>query len=150
MGRKLTLDDLLERAKHRANIESDYALAKAMGIDRRIISDWRNGRKHPNNEECVQLATLAALDEMQVIAAINLQFATNEKKKDFWKHYIESRGATAILMMAGLALAITLAPHDSDAAILQNTNSGAQPQSFYSKNIYYAHTVRTRNGLQIV
>lgn len=130
----MTLEELMEKAKKRANIESDYALAKAMGIDRRVVSDWRNRRKHPSNEECVQLATLAGLDEMQVIAAINLQFATNEKKRDFWKNYIEHRGLTACITLTFAACALLLTPPTTHAeSILQNKDYEAAPASFLTK-----------------
>ena len=55
----MEIQELIEQAKNRANLKTDYALAKAMGIDRRIVSDWKKGKKHPNKSEAVQLATLA-------------------------------------------------------------------------------------------
>ena len=119
----MELDKLLEHAKTRANLASDYALAKAMNIDRSIISSWRKGRKHPSNEEAVQLATLAGLDEMQVIAEIELRTAKNEKKKAFWQHYIESRSITACLTMTALTCSsssarrmVSVPPQPSGAA----------------------------------
>ena len=99
----MEITELLDRAKERANLSSDYALAKAIGIPAGNLSNIRKGRTHPSNAEAVQLATLAGLDEMQVIAEIELRTAKNEKKKAFWQHYIESRGLTACLTMTALA-----------------------------------------------
>lgn len=118
------IDKLLDDAKARANLPSDYALAKAIGIERSVVSAWRKGRKHPSNEEAVQLATLAGLDEMRVIAEIELLTAKNEKKKAFWQHYIESRGVAACLTMTALACAIALTPENSEASVLQLQNYG--------------------------
>lgn len=117
--------ELLEKAKVRANIPSDYALAKVLGIERQIISGWKNGKRHPSNEEAVKLATLAGLDEMRVIAEIELRTANSEKKKEFWKHYIESRGITAAVTMTALAIAIVVTPKPAMANVLQSPNYDA-------------------------
>lgn len=103
--------ELLDLAKNRANIETDYALAKVLGIERQIISQWKSGKRHPSNEEAVKLATLAGLDEMRVIAEIELRTANSDKKKEFWKHYIESRGITACVAMTALAASTTGKQH---------------------------------------
>lgn len=117
--------DLLETAKNRANLSSDYALAKVLGIERQIISQWKKGKRHPSNEEAVKLATLAGLDEMRVIAEIELRTANSEKKKEFWKHYIESRGIAACLSMTVLAGSIALTPNPASAGVLQLRNYDA-------------------------
>jgi len=139
----MELDKLLEHAKTRANLASDYALAKAMNIDRSIISSWRKGRKHPSNEEAVQLATLAGLDEMQVIAEIELRTAKNEKKKAFWQHYIESRSITACLTMTALTCSIIMTPETSSANVLQLQNYDGNTTNFTrsekDQNIHYAY-----------
>lgn len=120
----MTIDELLDKAKTRSNLPSDYALAKAMGIERQIISQWRKGRRHPSNEEAVQLATLAGLEEMQVIAQIEYETAKNEHKKEFWKHFIESRGLTAIFAMSALACTIAITPETAEASVLHLGNYG--------------------------
>lgn len=120
----MEIDELLDRAKERANLSSDYALAKAIGIPTGNITNIRKGRAHPSNEVAVQLATLAGLDEMRVIAEIELRTAKNEKKKAFWTHYIESRGIAACLTMTALACSIALKPETSEASVLQLQNYG--------------------------
>lgn len=121
----MSVIELMEKAKKRANIESDYALAKAMGLDRKIISAWRNGKRHPSTEEAVQLATLAGLDEMMVIAQVEYESANKPEKKRFWKHYIESRGITAVGAMIILGTSLLIAPDRSDAEVLQLANYDA-------------------------
>jgi len=132
--------ELLELAKNRANLPSDYALAKALGIPNGNLSNIRNGRAHPSNAVAVQLATLAGLDEMRVIAEIELRTANSEKKREFWKHYIESRGITAAITMSALAIAIMATPETAQAAVLQSPNYDASATSHPSAlaNIHYA------------
>ncbi|MDH2918301.1 MAG: helix-turn-helix domain-containing protein [Sideroxydans sp.] len=127
--------ELVEKAKNRAALQSDYALAKAMGIDRQVISQWKTGKRHPSNEEAVQLATLAGLDEMRVIAEIELRTANTEKKKEFWKHYIESRGLASCVTMTGLALAILATPTPAKAEILQLQNYANSTDIIYIMRI---------------
>ncbi|MEQ1915397.1 MAG: hypothetical protein ABL856_01585 [Gallionella sp.] len=76
----MEIAEIIDKAKVRANIASDYALAKALGKHTGTVANWRKGKQHPSNEEAVQLATLAGMDEMQVIAEIELRTAKNEKK----------------------------------------------------------------------
>lgn len=121
----MTIIELIEKAKTRANIPSDYALAKAMRIERQIISQWRKGKRHPSIEETIQLATLAGLEEMPVIAQIEFQTATTEKKKHFWKCYLEQHGIAAALCMTATALSILMAPEPAQAGILQLQNYDA-------------------------
>lgn len=125
--------ELIENAKHKANLNSDYALAKAMGIDRAVVSQWRAGKRHPSNEEAVQLATLAGIDEMRVIAEIELRTAKNEKKRAFWQHYIERRGLAACISMTALAVAIIATPEPAEAgeSILQMQNYGGNSSTIY-------------------
>jgi hypothetical protein len=119
----MDINELIDRAKDKANLETDYKLAKAIGLSQAgIVSSWRKGKRHPSNEEAVQLATLAGLDEMQVIAEIELRTAKNEKKQLFWKNYLESRGITACLTMSALAFAIVITPQNSEAIVLHNKN----------------------------
>ena len=118
----MTIIELIEKAKIRANITSDYALAKVLGVDRRYVSLWKKGKKHPSTDEAVKLATLAGLEEMPVIAQIEYQSATTEKKKEFWKCYLEKHGIAAVLCMSVLAVSIILKPETAEASVLQLGN----------------------------
>ena len=132
----MDIKELLDRAKTRANLKSDYALAKALGIHTGTVANWRKEKQHPSNEEAVQLATLANLDEMQVIAEIELRSAKSEKKIKFWKHYIESRGITACLTMTALAASIILMPEPAEANVLHLTNYDGISHAHNAEGIY--------------
>lgn len=136
----MTIIELLDQAKNRANLPSDYALAKALGVKTGHVSDWRKGKRHPSDEEAIQLATLAGLEEMQVIAAIHYETATTEKKKEFWKCYLESRGIAATLATITLGVSIIATPEPAAASTLQFQNYDA---SFFGSeenpDIHYAY-----------
>ena len=132
----MTINELMDKARTRANLQSDYALAKALGIDRSIISQWRKGKKHPSTTEAAQLAALAGLEEMPVIAAIEYQTATTEKKKQFWKCYLEQHGITAGMCMIALGVSILLTPEPTEANILHLRNYDAQNSAQNKTEIY--------------
>ena len=134
----MEINELLDLAKDRANLKSDYALSKVLGITTGNISNMRKGRTHPSNEEAVKLATLANLDEMQVIAEIEMRNAKNPKKKEFWKHYIESRGITACLGLTAMAISLALTPEKAEASILQLHNYDEVTFFNQTENIHYA------------
>lgn len=117
----MTIDEILEAAKTRANLKSDYALAKAMGIDRSIVSSWRRNKAHPSNAEAVQLATLAGMDEMTVIAEIEKQTAKTPEKRKFWELYLEQHSAAIVLTIMGAALLATPTPAKANES-LHNKN----------------------------
>lgn len=128
--------ELLEQAKTRANLPSDYALAKAIGVKTGHVSDWRKGKRHPSDDEAVQLATLAGMDEMQVIAAIHYETATSEKKKEFWKCYLESRGIAATACFVALGVSIMLTPEPAQANVLHLENYDAHQFALKKNGIY--------------
>lgn len=137
----MTINELLDQAKKRANLPSDYALAKAIGVQTGIVSHWRKSKRHPSDEEAVQLATLAGIDEMQVIAQIHYETATTEKKKEFWHQFLERRGITACLTMTALAASIVLTPESAEASVLQLQNYEVQNSVQKTDGIYIMRTL---------
>jgi transcriptional regulator with XRE-family HTH domain len=135
----MKIEDLLDRAKKSANIESDYALAKVLGISPGNLSNIRTGKSHPSNEVAVKLATLAKIEEMQVIASIEYRTANTEKKKKFWKSYLESRGLVATIGMIGLGLSIMTSPEPAEANVLHIDNYGETITLISSQDIHYAY-----------
>lgn len=138
----MEINELLDLAKTKANLKSDYALAKVLGIKTGQMSEYRTGKRHPGNEEAVKLATLAGLDEIRVIAEIEMRTANTEKKKEFWRQYIELRGLAPCLAMTALAATIMLTPTHADASILQWGNYDAGAFSQKDPSIHYANNRR--------
>lgn len=132
----MEITELLDRAKSMANIESDYALAKVLGITAGNLSNIRKGRAHPSNEVAVKIATLAKLEEMRVIAEIEMRTANTEKKREFWKSYIDTKGLTATLGLIALGLSILATPEPAEASVLQMQNYGAYFHAHNARGIY--------------
>lgn len=63
-----SIANLLDSAKARAGIESDYRLAKVIGISHSAMTHYRMGRSLPNESVIEQLCALSG-DDAGVIAA---------------------------------------------------------------------------------
>lgn len=117
--------DLLDLAKERANLKSDYALAKVLGITPGNLSNIRKNKAHPSNEIAIKLATLAGLDELRVIAEIELRTANTDNKKAFWTHFLESRSVAGCVTMGALTALLLITPEHAQAStnvVLHNQN----------------------------
>lgn len=88
----------------------------------------------------MKLATLAGIDEMQVIAEIELETANTDTKREFWKNFLERRGIHACLTLTALALTIAAAPQTAEATVLHMQNYGANFYLESDSNIHYAQT----------
>lgn len=147
----MDINELIDTAKKKADLETDYKLAKAIGLSQGgIVSSWRKGTKHPSNEEAVQLATLAGLDEMRVIAEIELRTAKNEKKRAFWEQFIERRGFAACMTMTALACSIMITPETAEAheGILQLQNYTNIKTGNYANLLNEIYIMRILNELR--
>lgn len=69
----LTIQTLLDQAKAKAGIPSNYRLARELGTTEHTVANWKNGRTLPNDEMSVRLAELAGLPAGRVLAAMHAQ-----------------------------------------------------------------------------
>lgn len=64
----ISIANLLDAAKAKAGIESDYRLAKVIGITHSVVSSYRVGKSMPNDKILAQLCALSG-DDVAVVAA---------------------------------------------------------------------------------
>lgn len=76
--------NLLERAKAGAGIESDYRLAKVIGITHAGISSYRVGRSMPNDKILAQLCALSGDDVAVIAAQVQAERAQSTEGKSMW------------------------------------------------------------------
>jgi transcriptional regulator with XRE-family HTH domain len=74
----------LDRAKQRARLPSDYALAKRLGVLPSRISNWRRGENVPDERAITKLCELAGEDPDFTIAAIQALRASNDDARRAW------------------------------------------------------------------
>lgn len=96
--------EYLDAAKARLNIESDYALAKALELPPQSIPAMRKGTRNVPLDVAFRIAITLEIDPAQVVADLEEQREKNEKRRGFWRSF-QSRAAC---MVAALSLTLAL------------------------------------------
>lgn len=76
--------EYLNLAKRRLGIESDYALAKALGMARSNMSSLVNGKTTLSDEYAMKLAKLLGIHPAIVIADMHAEREKNPDLKALW------------------------------------------------------------------
>ena len=85
-----TVQDYFDLAKQINNIDSDYALAKAMGVKQQEVSFIRNKERKINDTMATKLALLIGIDPMEIIIVANY-WDGSKRNKEFWEWYHRQR-----------------------------------------------------------
>lgn len=119
--------DLIERAKARASIDTDYRLAKVIGINQSALGNYKAGRSLPDERVLEQLCALSGDDVAVFAAQIQAERARTPEGKNMWLMVAARlRGAaqTAILSVC-FAIALIAAPaSDARATTLDVAKTG--------------------------
>jgi plasmid maintenance system antidote protein VapI len=78
----------LEAMKAQLSITSDYQLAKRLGVGNGSIVGMRDGSRHIPVNIAFQIAMTLDLDPAHVIADLEEQRETNERRRMFWQSYL--------------------------------------------------------------
>lgn len=92
----------LDEAKERLLLSSDYGLAKALGVRKQRVQEWRSGRATPDAYACTRLAIVLEKDPAQVIAEIHAEADKDDERRSFWRSFL-SRARTAAAILCTLA-----------------------------------------------
>lgn len=95
--------ELLDAAKQRLLLKSDYALAKAIDINKGWIPAIRRGERAVPLDVAYRLAITLERDPAQVIAELEAEREKNERRAAFWRSFL-SRAA----QLAGVACTLAL------------------------------------------
>jgi len=79
----------LAACKARLGIESDYALAKALGVTQSTVSSYRIGRSRIDNDVALTVAEILGIDPIAVIAAASAERAKTPEQRARWTHLME-------------------------------------------------------------
>ena len=81
--------ELLEAVKVRRGVESDYALAKVLGVTQQAVSSYRAGNSKISDDVALTVAEILQLHPLQVIAAANAERAKTAAQKAKWVGLME-------------------------------------------------------------
>jgi transcriptional regulator with XRE-family HTH domain len=104
--------DLLERAKAHGNIESDYRLAKVIGISHGTMTGYRSGKSKPDARVLEQLCALSGDDVAVLAAQLQAERERTPEAKQVWMMIAKrlAGGATTAILSVCFAIALIAAP----------------------------------------
>jgi transcriptional regulator with XRE-family HTH domain len=125
----------LDRAKEKLGIKADNEFAGLIGVTRAAISKWRNGKGVMDDYAAAKIAEILGIQEMEVIAAANVERDNDPNRQEFWeKHYKRLGGYAAGFVLAFVTLIVTLgSPSPAQAAPILDTHSAFADDIHYAK-----------------
>jgi transcriptional regulator with XRE-family HTH domain len=101
-------EDYVREAVKQTGAESEYALAKRLGIAQRRFSAWKVGREWPDNEACYKLANALKIDPLKMIADIEAQKAKKPEKAEFWRSVLAK--AACVIFVTNVTFVMSPSP----------------------------------------
>lgn len=108
-------DTLLEVIKVRHAIQSDYRLAKVLGIPANRISNYRSGRSRPDDVTAKLIADKAGLDVGYVLACLHAERAQSTEARSIWEA-LATRLQAVALALAVMSAGFVASPDASAMA----------------------------------
>lgn len=90
---------LIDDAKRKLNLISDYGIAKRLKVRNGHIVGYRNGSRHMPLDVVYRLAIILEIDPAQVVAELEAERAKNPETASFWRSFL-SRAALLIVTAA--------------------------------------------------
>jgi hypothetical protein len=106
---------LLDKAKQAKSLTSDSALAAALGTNRQVVSQWRNGDSYPSEDNIAALALMGGDDPTQWLVAIKAVRSEGSAGK-YWAALAKRLAATAMTLALGVSFALPARAQDAVAA----------------------------------
>lgn len=119
------VNELLDRAKAKAGVTSDYALAvKVLGYkEQTTLTNWRKGRSRPDARALVKLCELTGDDAGVMAARLQADRAANDEEAGLWRAIAKRlAGGHHVIALALVALVLgALSSEPARAAVPHHT-----------------------------
>lgn len=80
-----TFKEYVEEVKKKLDITTSYAVAKALLIDPRKITEIMSGRRHPPPVAAYRIADILELDPTEVRACLDYEVTKDEQAREYIK-----------------------------------------------------------------
>lgn len=84
-------DSYIDELKEKLNLNSDYAVAKFLGVPRQSMTKVRNGHVL-GKEKCLRMAIALKRDPIELIATAEAQTEKNQELKAVWIRLAKEKG----------------------------------------------------------
>lgn len=99
---------LLDDAKAATGTETDYGLAKSLGLPKQRISDYYKGDRVPDEFACLKIAEALDMPLAKVIATVKAEAEKDEKRREEWRCYLKKLGGIAASLALPLFVVVIL------------------------------------------
>lgn len=96
-------NDLLNAAKDRLKLESDYALAKRLNLPRQSMPGIREGKRNLPLDVAYRLAIILEVDPAQVVAELEAERERNPQRAEFWRSFLSRAAVLTVTVACTLA-----------------------------------------------
>ncbi|WP_454734359.1 Cro/Cl family transcriptional regulator [Cupriavidus pauculus] len=104
----MRIQKFITAVAERYNVESDTAIAEIVGLTQPAISQYRAGKRFPDNEACLKIAqALDMADPMPIIMAADIDRAEHKGQRSLWEVFSKRMAPAADpASLAALAVAV--------------------------------------------
>jgi transcriptional regulator with XRE-family HTH domain len=120
-------NQLLDRYAQALKLKSDYQIAKALGITRQAVSNWRTEKSQLDDTACLQIAETLNIDPLTLMAKVRESRKQTPREKATWERY---RGRFALAVVAAIIA--------GGADVAESSEQGNRSQFNVLQPIYYA------------
>ena len=97
----MTTIEYLEAVKAKRGLQSDYALAKLLGVGTSAIIAYRNGRSALGIETSIKVGEILGIDSHKVYADGQVERAKSDDQTAFWKGISEKFSVSFLNLLSG-------------------------------------------------
>ena len=114
----MRIDEIVDRAKVAAGIESDVQFSKYLGLSKSAVANWRANTSYPNTVSCERLAGLTGIPLPKVLGIVGEARAISREEKAVWRRLAASVGA--LLLTIGTLPAVSSTARAGEIVRLQD------------------------------
>lgn len=113
-----TIKSLLDAAKEAEGVETEYALAKTLGLTKQQVSDYYKGRVVASEFACLQIAKALKRDYEEIQTIVRIEAEKDETRRQVWKDNLKKLGgyAAGIMLMFFLTVTLIVTPTPAEAS----------------------------------
>ena len=117
---------VIDQAKEKLGVTSDYELGKKLGISKQRISAYRSGSQTANAYACARLADAIGVDPIALLAQVEAATEKNEARRNYWRALCERVG---VAVMSVFIVTVTVYP-DGASASMTNGQKASDSRKF--------------------
>lgn len=113
----MKIKERLLECKIKLGVKSDYALAKALGINRGTLSGYLTAKREPDAYTAVKMAEILNVHPLLLLAEFEAETAKTAERKAFWLNFVQRIRSGAVAITALIYMATLFQGQGDDGLI---------------------------------